>query len=111
MKTIDKKLSFKELRQLSEFLKTRTKDFSILLEDKDRSLNINMHHFMCFAVTKEEAIMKMELIRPEFKGRKIEKITSYAWNYRKKIEYIDPEFKASINRAEKYLLERMELAK
>jgi len=103
---IDKKLSFKELRKIAEYLKTVDRDFSILLEDKDRTFNINMHRFMCFALTKEEAILKMETIRPEFKGRKIEKITSMGWNHRQKTEYIDPEFKASIDRAKKYILEK-----
>lgn len=48
--------------------------YSILLEDSERTHNINMHTFDCFALSEAEAIGKMYLQRSEFRNRKIESI-------------------------------------
>jgi hypothetical protein len=45
--------------------------YSILLEDTERTFNINMHSFQCLAASYEEAYVKMCLQRPEFKYRKV----------------------------------------
>ena len=52
------------------------KYYSIMVEDTGRTFNINMHTFECFAISEEEAIGKMFRDRPEFKNRKIIKITA-----------------------------------
>lgn len=51
------------------------KMFHILLEDTERTFNINMHTFECFALSEEEAIGKMYKQRPEFRRREIISIT------------------------------------
>ncbi len=45
--------------------------YCILLDDTERTFNLNMHSFRTFAVSEAEAIGKMCLERPEFIGRKI----------------------------------------
>lgn len=45
--------------------------YHFLLDDRDRTFNINMHTFETFAISEAEAIGKMFLNRPEFKNREI----------------------------------------
>ena len=49
--------------------------YIIRVEDTNRTFNINMCSYHCFAVSEAEAIGKMILNRPEFKFRQIEQIT------------------------------------
>lgn len=60
----------------SIFRAINQKMFDILLDDTDRTFNINSHTFSCFALSEEEAIGKMYKQRPEFRRREILKITA-----------------------------------
>ena len=55
----------------------QSKQYTILLEDTGRTMNINMHTFDCFAVSEEEAIGKMVRQRPEFRNREIISIKTF----------------------------------
>lgn len=54
-----------------------SKNYTILLEDRGRTHNINCHTFDCLAMSEAEAIGKMTMQRPEFIGWKIQSITCY----------------------------------
>lgn len=45
--------------------------YMILVEDRERTFNINMHSFDCLATSEDEAIGKMYKARPEFRNREI----------------------------------------
>ena len=51
------------------------REWLISVEDKERTHNVNMHTFDCFAISEEEAIGKMYKHRPEFRHREILSIT------------------------------------
>ena len=46
----------------------------IRVEDTQRTFNINMYSYHCFALSEAEAIGKMIINRPEFKQRQITSI-------------------------------------
>jgi hypothetical protein len=48
--------------------------YIIRVEDTERTFNLNMHSYHCFALSEAEAIGKMFINRPEFAHRKIEDI-------------------------------------
>lgn len=74
--------------------------YLILLEDTGRSFNINMHCFECFALSKEEAIGKMVLSKPEFKTRKIQKITEInGLTNESSVCFLDPDYEKDIENA------------
>lgn len=50
------------------------KVYTIFLEDTEKTFNVNMYSYSCFAYCFEEAYGKMLLNRPEFIGRKIESV-------------------------------------
>jgi hypothetical protein len=79
---------------------TINKQYFILLEDTNKSFNINMHSHECFASNMYEAIGKMVTSRTEFKNRKILKITSFDFTTKENlVEYIESEHENSINNA------------
>jgi len=45
--------------------------YIICVEDTERTFNINMYTYQCFALSRAEAIGKMVINRPEFKFRQI----------------------------------------
>lgn len=52
-------------------------DYHFLLEDSQRTNNISMHTYDAyFCVSYEEALGQMHINRPEFKRRKINKVTA-----------------------------------
>lgn len=48
--------------------------YIIQVEDTERTFNINMCSYHCFALSEAEAIGKMVINRPEFKFRQITSI-------------------------------------
>jgi hypothetical protein len=48
--------------------------YIIRVEDTERTFNLNMHSYHCFAVSEAEAIGKTVIDRPEFKFRQITSI-------------------------------------
>lgn len=66
------------------------KQYFILLEDVNKSFNLSMHSFDCFASNMYEAIGKMVTSRVEFKNRNILKITSFDFITKEQVvEYIE----------------------
>jgi len=51
------------------------KEFFISLQDVGRTFNVNMHTFICFALSEAEAIGKMVKERPDLQVKHIDKIT------------------------------------
>ena len=93
---------FKDSTHAKAMLIVLSKIYFILLEDTGHTFNINMHTFTTIALSKEEAVGKMYFNRPEFRNRKILRITDEDNN----VDYIDPEFEKSINYLNEMFRER-----
>lgn len=77
-----------------------TTEFTILLEDKEKTFNVNEHVFSCFAVSVAEAIGKMVLNKPKFITYKILTITSYNFVTKKdKLELIHKDYEDSMKKS------------
>ena len=61
----------------SEYRAMLHQNYAILLEDVEKTYNINCHTFDIFACSIDEAIGKMVQQRPEFRVDKIVSITIY----------------------------------
>lgn len=72
--------------------------YHILLKDIGRTFNINMHTYSCQARSKEEAIGKMVVNRPDYDVGHIQKITKGS-----EVCYVDSEFEQSIKKAKELL--------
>lgn len=69
------KLTVADVCTMSMCRALHDKLYTVLLEDSGHTFNINMHTYMCFALSEDEAVGKMVRERPEFRSRKIQSIS------------------------------------